>query len=351
MLRATCLLAFALPAAATLRVAFLSDLHVGEDCGCPYDGSESCPSVVNDRRAVARINALDPLPDAVIVTGDLTSSSAPQQWTKVADILTSLRAPIYPAIGNHDIWPYRLVPGAGCNASEAPGPTGDLSFQSTFGAALRASPNISGYDPHPVRNLHNTTSSYQNWQLTLTGDGGARIAFLAGDWSTREHAPPPNLGVPGWAERGLSDFPGGPLPWLRDRLAAEAALPPSRRPDALFLVQHQPVTCPFYIPDALFCFGVEDKALLESALQEHWPREAWWGVVAGHNHLFLNQSTPFLDWPGFRELETSAAKGDGLDKDAASAFTVMSFEGARVSLVEEHSYSLSRSEWSVRAGL
>ena len=164
----------------------------------------------------------------------------------------------------------KLVPGAGCNASEAPGPTGDLSFQSTFGAALRASPNISGYDPHPVRNLHNTTSSYQNWQLTLTGDGGARIAFLAGDWSTREHAPPPNLGVPGWAERGLSDFPGGPLPWLRDRLAAEAALPPSRRPDALFLVQHQPITCPFYIPDALFCFGVEDKALLESALQEHW---------------------------------------------------------------------------------
>jgi predicted MPP superfamily phosphohydrolase len=326
-----------------LRVAFLTDLHVGENCGSPYNGTESCPSVINDRRAVAKLNSLDPRPDAVIITGDLTSSAWPTQWAKAAEILGQLAMPFYPAMGNHDVWPY--LP-----KSEAPSPTGDLLFEATFGPLLRASPFISGYAPAPVRNLHNTTSSYQNWQLTLPGDNGTQLAFFAGDWSTREPAPPGNQGVPGWAERGLSDFPGGPLPWLRARLAAAAAAPPAQRPTALFLVQHQPVTCPFYIPDALFCFGVRDKALLEAALLQHWPRQAWWGVFAGHNHLNLNQSTPFLDWPAFREVETSAAKGDGLNADAASAFSVVTFEGAAVARIEQYEYSLSQGTWSLRVG-
>jgi predicted MPP superfamily phosphohydrolase len=339
------LLLLLVPAQATLRVAFLTDLHVGENCSCPYDGSEDCPSVINDRRAIARINALSPLPDAVIITGDLTSSATASQWAKAADILSTLSVPYFPAMGNHDVWPYKI-----CNHTETPGPSGDLLFEATFGAMLRASPLVTGYDPHPVRNLHNTSSAYQNWQLTLPGDNHTRLAFLAGDWSTREPAPPGDMGVPGWAERGLSDFPGGPLPWLRTRLAQEAALPPGERADALFLVQHQPITCPFYIPDALFCFGAGDKALLEAALLQHWPRQAWWGVFAGHNHLYLNQSTPFLDWPEFREVETSAAKGDGLDGDKASAFSLVSFEGAAVARIEQYEFSIAQGVWSVHVG-
>jgi hypothetical protein len=214
---------------------------------------------------------------------------------------------------------------------------------------LRASPNVTAYSPHPVINRHNTSSSYQNFQLTLQS-GGQLLSFLAGDWSTREPAPFNESGVPGWAERGLSDFPGGPLPWLRDTLAAAAAQPAAARPSRLFLIQHQPISCPFYMPDFLFCFGVEDKVLLEAALLQSWPREAWWGVWAGHNHLFLNQSTPFLGWPEFREVETAAAKGDGLDKGLASAFSVVEFEGAEVTLIEQYEYSTGTDTWKVTRG-
>jgi len=332
-----------------LRLALLTDLHVGEGCGCPYNGTEDCPSVVNDRRAVARINALTPPADYVLITGDITSSAWPSQWAKAAEILAGLQMPSFPLGGNHDIWPYL---GSNCaNKSEAPGPSGDTLFQATFGALLAASPHVSSYAPRPVRNLHNTTSSYQNLVVTLPSDGGARLAFFCGDWSTREKAPPGDEGVPGWAERGLSDFPGGPLPWLRDSLAAAAALPPAARPTRLFLAQHQPISCPFYVPDSLFCFGARDKILLEAALQQHWPRGAWWGVLAGHNHLFLNQSTPFLDWPQFREVETSAAKGDGVDADRASSFSVLTFEGSEVALIEQYAYSVSRGAWSRAVGV
>lgn len=337
LLRILCLLS----SAAALRVAFLSDLHVGEDCGAPYNGTEDCPSVINDRRAVAQINSLALPVDAVIITGDITSSAWPSQWAKALDILSALKAPYFPTMGNHDCWPYS-------GKNETPTPTGDLLFEATFGPLLRASPNVSLYDPHPVRNLHNTTSSYQNFQLTLTS-GASRLAFFAADWSTREPAPPGDMGVPGWVERGLSDFPGGPLPWLRGALAAEKAAPaPASR---LFLIQHQPITCPFYMPDALFCFGAADKVLLEKALEQSWPRAAWWGVWAGHNHLALNQSTPFLDWPGFREVEVSAAKGDGLDHDVASSFNVVTFEEATVRLIEQHAYTISTGAWAVRTGI
>jgi 3',5'-cyclic AMP phosphodiesterase CpdA len=61
---------------ARLRVAFLSDLHTGESClPIPYNGTDDCACIANDRRAIARINALTPPVDAVIVTGDITSSA------------------------------------------------------------------------------------------------------------------------------------------------------------------------------------------------------------------------------------------------------------------------------------
>jgi hypothetical protein len=127
--------------------------------------------------------------------------------------------------------------------------------------------------------------------------------------------------------------------------------PPGARPDRLFLIQHQPITCPWWIPDLSFCFGLADKLLLAEALQEHWPRGAWWGVFAGHNHAYLNQSTPFDGWPAFREYESSAAKGDALDSDVASAMSVVTFEGAEVALIEEHFYVLSTGTWVTKRGV
>lgn len=246
-----------------------------------------------------------------------------------------------------DVWSYDREGG-----NETLGPYGDQLFGSTFGPLLLASPNVSGYAPAKVHNpQYNTTSAFQNYVLTFVEPAsGARLSFYAGDWSTRAAATCANCsGVPGWAERGLSDFPGGVLPWLRAQLAAAAGAPPAARPDRLFLIQHQPITCPWWIPDFSFCFGLADKLLLAEALVEHWPRDAWWGVFAGHNHAFLNQ-TPFDGW-AFREVETSAAKGDSIDSDVASAITVVTFDGTSVSLIEEHYYQYSINSWVTQRGL
>jgi len=342
------LLLLAAPAEARLRVAFLSDLHVGEACiPVPYNGTDDCACIENDRRAIAYVNALAPRPDAVIITGDITSSSWPTMWAKARTLLNDLAMPFFPLMGNHDVWQYDREGG-----NETSGPYGDQAFGATFGDVLLASPNISHYAPTKVHNpMYNTTSCFQNLVVTLVEPAtGARLAFVGGDWSTREPAPPPNSGVPGWAERGLSDFPGGTLPWLKATLAAEAALPAGERPDRLFLVQHQPVRCPWWIPDALFCFGAPDKALLAAALTESWPQAAWWGAVAGHNHVFQNDTVPFEGWPEFREVEVSAAKGDGIDSDVASSVTTFDFEGAEVALITEHFYSLSAKSWTTVEG-
>ena len=239
--------------------------------------------------------------------------------------------------------------------NETAGPFGDAAFGATFGDVLRAWGSAIDYAPAPVHNpQHNTTSTYQNWVLTLTDAAtGARVAFVAGDWSTREKAPPGDSGVPGWAERGLGDFAGGPLPWLRAALARAGSLPPGARPDALWLVQHQPIKCPFYMPDLLFCFGAADKALLADAMLGAWPKSSWGGSLAGHIHLFANDSGDVWGgdaWPAFRELETSAAKGDGVDADAASAFTVVDFAGARVAHVQRQWFRVSEGAWVVEDG-
>ena len=236
--------------------------------------------------------------------------------------------------------------------NETLGPYGDQLFGATFGPGLLASPNVSGYAPRAVHNpLWNTTSTFQNLAVTLVEPAtGARLAFFGGDWSTREPAPPPNSGVPGWAERGLSDFPVGTLPWLRAALAAEAALPAGERPDKLFMVQHQPIRCPFYMPDFSFCFGVLDKILLASALTESWPQDAWWGSVAGHIHLFVNDTVPFEGWPDFREVQVSAAKGDGINSDEASAFMVFDFVGTAVTKITDYYYTISAGTWTAVEG-
>lgn len=333
------------PTSGILRVVFLSDLHVGEAClPIPYNGSDDCACIINDKRAIAFINTLDPQPDAVIITGDITSSAWPTQMIKALELLSTLSAPFFPLMGNHDVWSYDREGG-----NETAGPFGDALFGEVFGHIFLNSPLITGYENVSVHNpLWNTTSTFQNWQLTLQDpDTGKRLAFVAGDWSTREPAPPPDSGVPGWAERGLSNFPGGTLPWFTQRLREEAASP--QRADKLFLVQHQPISCPWYIPDFLFCFGAADKELIEKAMLASFNKSDIWGVFAGHNHQYFNQSSPFWDWPEFREFEFSATKGDGFDVNKSSAFTIVEFVGTDVSFIEEHWFELG-SGWHTRRG-
>lgn len=78
-------------ASAQVRIAHLSDLHIGL-ARAPH-------AAENLRRAVQIIN--DRGVDAVVVTGDIGEN--PQDWDQARDILKHSKAPVYYIPGNHDI--------------------------------------------------------------------------------------------------------------------------------------------------------------------------------------------------------------------------------------------------------
>ena len=53
-------------------------------------------------RAIEHLNALQPRPDAVLITGDLTDDGDAAVWAELMAALARLQAPVYPLPGNHD---------------------------------------------------------------------------------------------------------------------------------------------------------------------------------------------------------------------------------------------------------
>src|SRR5258708_23368332 len=53
-------------------------------------------------RAVAALNRLDPSPDALVFTGDLVESGAPEEYAHLRALLAPLRMPVFAIPGNHD---------------------------------------------------------------------------------------------------------------------------------------------------------------------------------------------------------------------------------------------------------
>lgn len=86
-----CLFGFAQTAKAQVRIAQLSDTHLGEQ--------HSPHAADNLRRAVEMINSRHP--DAVILSGDIGEN--PAEWDRAKSILKRLKAPLYYAPGNHDV--------------------------------------------------------------------------------------------------------------------------------------------------------------------------------------------------------------------------------------------------------
>jgi predicted MPP superfamily phosphohydrolase len=78
------------PAHEGLRVAQLSDIHVGQ-----------ATSDIRIRRAVMAVNAC--APDLVFLTGDYVTHS-PKPLPRVREVLAGLSGPVYVVLGNHDHW-------------------------------------------------------------------------------------------------------------------------------------------------------------------------------------------------------------------------------------------------------
>ena len=54
------------------------------------------------KRAVAHINALRPVPDVVLVTGDLVDAGKPEEYAHLRELLAPLAMPVHIIPGNHD---------------------------------------------------------------------------------------------------------------------------------------------------------------------------------------------------------------------------------------------------------
>lgn len=73
----------------------LSDPHVGAEWG---DGD----SVAMLAAAVESVRALEPNPDAVLISGDLADHAVDVEYEQVRELLAPVEAPLYVLPGNHD---------------------------------------------------------------------------------------------------------------------------------------------------------------------------------------------------------------------------------------------------------
>jgi 3',5'-cyclic AMP phosphodiesterase CpdA len=82
-----------------MLICQLSDLHVRPRGELAYRRVDTAAYV---RRCVEHIGALDPHPDAVIITGDLADRGAREEYEHARALLAPLSAPLYVIPGNHD---------------------------------------------------------------------------------------------------------------------------------------------------------------------------------------------------------------------------------------------------------
>ncbi len=82
------------------RFIHLTDLHVSHPDSGDSGLHSDTPAAL--RRVVGIVNAMDPAPDFLVASGDLTNRGDPQSYRLVRQILDDLDVPVVLALGNHD---------------------------------------------------------------------------------------------------------------------------------------------------------------------------------------------------------------------------------------------------------
>src|SRR5271167_134518 len=80
-------------------IAQITDLHVVAKDRLCY---RRVPTNDHLAQSIAHINGLDPIPDAVIASGDLTDHGRPEEYDLLREILSGLIPPVFVIPGNHD---------------------------------------------------------------------------------------------------------------------------------------------------------------------------------------------------------------------------------------------------------
>lgn len=82
-----------------MLIAQISDTHISAPGSKTYGVA---PMAENLALCVEHINQLEPLPDVVLVTGDISCSGKEEELVYAADLLDKLTMPYYVIPGNHD---------------------------------------------------------------------------------------------------------------------------------------------------------------------------------------------------------------------------------------------------------
>ena len=82
-----------------MLICQLSDLHVRRPGELAYRRVDTESYV---RRCVSRIAAMDPRPDAIVITGDVVDRGTDEEYAHARALLAPLTVPIYAIPGNHD---------------------------------------------------------------------------------------------------------------------------------------------------------------------------------------------------------------------------------------------------------
>lgn len=81
-----------------MLIAQVSDLHIGFERGHPDE-----PNLRRLNRVLDRVLALNPLPDMLIASGDLTENGDEESYTVLARALARCPMPVHLMVGNHDL--------------------------------------------------------------------------------------------------------------------------------------------------------------------------------------------------------------------------------------------------------
>jgi 3',5'-cyclic-AMP phosphodiesterase len=82
-----------------MLIAQISDFHLKAGGRVTYRVVDTAACLA---QAVAAVAALDPAPDIVVATGDLTDAGRPEEYERLRELLAPLKQPVYLIPGNHD---------------------------------------------------------------------------------------------------------------------------------------------------------------------------------------------------------------------------------------------------------